>query len=87
MLRLNLFAEDFRFVGHLGRTALWHEAKIEVLTFQDRNLSGGFARKMLRIRASGRKARLLAKKLLVQEPEWRETVGNSFEKPPVSSAR
>ena len=63
LLRSNLFAEDCRFIGDLGNTNGWHEARMELLYFQDANHSGGFLRRALRLRASARKARVLAKSL------------------------
>jgi hypothetical protein len=89
LFKSNLFAEDFSFVGHLGRTTEWQKAKLEVLRFQDSNHSGGFLwrfiRTCLRVRASGRKASVLAGKLFAREPDWRGAVANALEEPPVSS--
>jgi hypothetical protein len=85
-LKSNLFADDFNFVRHLGRTMDWREAKLEVLCFQESNHSGGFFRRYVRIRVSGRKATVLAGKLFSREPDWRGAVANALKEPPVSSA-
>ncbi len=68
LLRPNFFATDFSFIGYLGATTGLRDANSEVLSFNDLNRKGGFFRKTLRIRVSGRKASVLAARLFGHEP-------------------
>jgi len=69
LFRPDFFAKDSSFVDYLGKTTERRDATSEVLSFQDSNRARGFLRKTLRIRASGRKASVLAGKLLGREPD------------------
>ena len=60
----DFFAEDFKFIRHLGDSTSLREAVVDLLNFRDANKSNpSFWRTGLKIRVSGRKASSLAHEL------------------------
>ncbi len=69
-LKPEVFAQDFRFIRHLGESTSLQEATVDLLNFRDVNLGRpSFWRTDLRIRVSGRKASRLAHDLFRAERE------------------
>ena len=70
MLKPNFFAEDFRFIRHLGEATNLEEAEVSLLSFRDVSLGrANFWRLGLKVRVSSRKAFQLVRELLAAEGE------------------
>ena len=67
-LKPDFFAQDFKFIRHLGESTDLREVTVDVLNFRDVNLSRStFWRSGWKIRVSGRKASRLARELFRAE--------------------
>jgi hypothetical protein len=63
------FEDDLKFVRHLGQTTGRWDAQSEILIFQDVNRGGNYLRRVLRFRASGFKASVMAGQILESVPD------------------
>jgi hypothetical protein len=69
-LKPNFFAEDFKFIRHLGEATSLREAEVSLISYRDVSLSrASFWRVGLKVRVSSRKAFRLVRELLAAEGE------------------
>ena len=67
-VKRDFFAEDFKFLRALGDTIDLHEARVELLDFQDANFAKrNPLRTGLKLRVSGRKTQALAEDLFARK--------------------
>lgn len=69
----SLFKHDFELMRGLGEATDAKGAGVELFRLQELNLDGGFMRKTLRIRVSGRKAYLLSGRIFGRDPRKSST--------------
>ncbi len=65
----NFFAKDLYFIKELGKAIDWQEVKLEMVDFQDSTRFADFARKHLLIRISGRRAQIMARRVMLRRKE------------------
>jgi hypothetical protein len=79
LVRSRFFAEDYSFIEALGGAKNLQDVRVALSNFRDAEQMGGFFRRRLKLRVSGRKAARLAQGLFAEDAGREAPAGGTLE--------